>query len=212
MAYKEENLSNNSKPRFEFRSFAQNFGIVEEKIRILSAVENIRQSSEIYILSAKNDTHNTKIRNDVLDIKALIQKKKGLEQWQPFMKQAFPISAEMIAEKILPVYQVQHTKLKLIDYSMRQWLDDIVRPHPELLSVHVNKLRFAFSINNCIVEIAEVLINGAFIKTVAVESVDIDEILRVKKLVNLHEYENINYLLALKRITGLAPLPNPHEF
>jgi len=205
-------LVNTETPRFEFRSFAQNFGIVEQKIRMLSAVENIRESAEIYILSAKNDTHNIKIRNDVLDIKVLMQKKKGLEQWQPFMKQEFPISAELITEKILPVYHVQHFRLKLKNYSRRQWLDDVVTPHPELISVHVSKLRFAFSIDNCIAEIAEVLINGAFIKTVAVESTDIDEILRVKKLVNLNEYENINYLLALKRITGLAPLPNSHDF
>ncbi len=40
------------KPRFEFRAFAQNFGIVEQKMRALGPVEQIRESLEIYIMSA----------------------------------------------------------------------------------------------------------------------------------------------------------------
>ena len=41
-------------PRYEFRAFAQNFGIVETKMRQLSKCEMIRESSEIYIVSATN--------------------------------------------------------------------------------------------------------------------------------------------------------------
>ena len=35
------------KPRFEFRSFAQNYGLVVDKMRKLSPVEKIRESSEV---------------------------------------------------------------------------------------------------------------------------------------------------------------------
>ena len=56
------------KPRFEFRAFAQSFGIVEEKMRAISPVEQIRESLEIYIMSAGNNENNTKIRNDLMDI------------------------------------------------------------------------------------------------------------------------------------------------
>jgi hypothetical protein len=62
-------------------------------------------------------------------------------------------------------------------------------------------------INECITEYAELLINGAAIKTVAVESTDIDAILKAKDLLGLNDYENINYLRAIKRIIGMEALP-----
>ncbi|MDZ7414426.1 MAG: hypothetical protein ONB15_12955, partial [candidate division KSB1 bacterium] len=67
------------RPRFEFRAFAQSFGLVEEKMRTLSRVEQIRESLEIYIVSAQNNDNNTKIRDQLMDIKVLVQKKQGLE-------------------------------------------------------------------------------------------------------------------------------------
>ena len=67
-------------PRFEFRAFAQNFGMVEEKIRRLGKFEKFRESSEIYILSAANNKYNTKIRNNLMDIKFFLKDEKGLQQ------------------------------------------------------------------------------------------------------------------------------------
>jgi hypothetical protein len=117
------------KPRFEFRTFAQSFGLVEEKMRRLSPCGQIRESAEI------------------------------------------------------------------------------IRPNTDLVPVHVSKRRFGFTVNDCITEYAELLINGAAIKTVAVESVNVDDILKAKEMLGLNEYENVNYLLAIKRIVGREPLP-----
>ncbi len=58
-----------------------------------------------------------------------------------------------------------------------------------------------------IAEIADLLINGAAIKTIAVESVDVEAVLKVKATLGLEEYENVNYILAIKRIIGMEPLP-----
>jgi hypothetical protein len=65
-------------PRYKFRTFAQNFGIVETKMRKLSKCEMIRESSEIYIMSAGNNENNTKIRDNKMDIKVFVNEKKGL--------------------------------------------------------------------------------------------------------------------------------------
>jgi hypothetical protein len=59
-------------PRYEFRTFAQNFGIVETKMRKLSQCSMIRESQEIYIVSAANNENNTKIRDIKMDIKRVI--------------------------------------------------------------------------------------------------------------------------------------------
>ena len=65
------------KPRFEFRTFAQDFGIVERRIRSLSNVEKIRESAEIYIMSRANNENNTKIRDELMDIKVFVQERQG---------------------------------------------------------------------------------------------------------------------------------------
>ncbi|MBI4864840.1 MAG: hypothetical protein HY815_31970 [Candidatus Riflebacteria bacterium] len=195
------------RPRFEFRTFAQGFGLVETKIRQLSPLDKIRESREIYIVSAGNNENNTKIRDDLMDIKVFVTREKGLEQWNPRMKGSFPMKASTIAGEVFPAFGVTMPRFDREEYTLDQFLTEIIRPHKELVAVQVFKRRFGFSINDCITEFAQLSINGAAIQTVAVESVDVPAILKAKELVGLEEYENVNYLLAIKRIIGMEPLP-----
>ncbi len=195
------------KPRFEFRAFAQNFGIVEEKMRALSPVEQIRESAEIYIMSAGNNENNTKIRNNLMDIKVFVQEQKGLEQWNPRMKGEFPMAVEVIRDEVFPAFGVQVPEFKRKVYTLGEYLEEIIKPHPHLVAVNVFKRRMAFTINGCIAELAEVYINGAKMMTANLESVDVEAILEAKKMVALTDYENVNYLLAIKRVIGMEPLP-----
>ena len=197
------------KPRFEFRTFAQDFGIVERRIRSLSSVEKIRESAEIYIMSRANNENNTKIRDDLMDIKVFIQKKRGLEQWNPRMKGTFPMTVEAISSDVFPAFEVDTPEFHRAVYTLDEYLNEIIRPHSELQAVHVFKRRFGFTINDCIVELADVYINGAHVKTANVESVDVEAILKTKEMVNLQDYENINYLMAIKRVIGMEPEPIP---
>ena len=141
------------------------------------------------------------------DIKTLIQKKKGLEQWDPRMKGEFPMKTDVIREEVFPAFGVQVPDFKREEYTLDQYLDEIIVPHPQLAAVSVFKRRFAFTINGCITEIAQLLINGAAIQTVAVELEDVDAILGAIQALGLNEYENVNYLLAIKRVIGMEPLP-----
>jgi hypothetical protein len=195
-------------PRYEFRTFAQNFGIVESNLRKLSRCEIIRESSEIYIVSAANDENNTKIRDNKMDIKVLVEKKKGLEQWNPRMKGEFPMKKEIIQRDVFPAFSVTEPQFNRDEYTLEQYLEEIIIPHEQLAPVSVFKRRFAFTINGCITEIAQLLINGAAIQTVAVELENVDAILKAIDILGLNDYENINYLLAIKRIIGMAPLPH----
>jgi len=199
------------KPRYEFRTFAQNFGIVEEKMRQLAPCEKIRESSEIYIMSKGNNLNNTKVRDDLMDIKILVNEEKGLEQWNPLMKGSFPMKTSMIRDEVFPAFGVPIPEFEHQEYTLEQFLTTIVNPHTGLTAVHVFKRRFAFTINGCIAEWGEIYINGARIKTVNVESVDVEAILKAKKMLALEPYENVNYLLAIKRIIGMEPLP-PHFY
>jgi hypothetical protein len=194
-------------PRYEFRTFAQNFGLVETKMRKLSKCEMIRESPEIYIMSAGNSENNTKIRDIKMDIKVFVKEEKGLEQWNPRMKGEFPMTTEVIKNDVFPAFGIEMPELKRNEYTLDQYLNEIIKPHPQLAAVDVFKRRFAFTINGCITEIAHLFINGAAIQTVAVELEDVDAVLRAMEILGLTEYENVNYLLAIKRIIGMEPLP-----
>lgn len=194
------------KPRFEFRAFAQNFGIVEEKMRALSPVDQIRESLEIYIMSAGNSENNTKIRNDLMDIKVLVQVQKGLEQWNPRMKGQFPMAVEVIRDEVFPAFGVPMPEFKRESYTLVQYIEEIIKPHPQLAAVNVFKRRMGFTINGCIAELAEVYVNGARLMTANLESTDVEAILAARKMIALEEYENVNYLLAIKRVIGMEPL------
>jgi len=195
------------KPRFEFRTFASDFGIVQEKMRKLAPVEKIRESSEIYIMSAGNNQNNTKVRDNLMDIKVFVKKEKGLEQWNPRMKGSFPMEKSILEKEVFPAFEVPIPVFDRDSYTLDQFLKEIILTHPDLTAVRVFKRRFAFTINNCIAEIGDVYINGAHLQTVNIESVNIDDILKAKQMISLDEYENVNYLMAIKRVIGMEPLP-----
>jgi len=197
-------------PRYEFRAFAQNFGFVEDKIRSYSACEKYRESREVYILSANNNENNTKIRDGRMDIKVLEKKQQDLEQWSPRMKGGFPMAVEMISDEVFPAFGVAVPQFSRTRYTLDQFLNEIIAPHRDLSAAQVFKCRFGFTVNGCITEIAELLVNGAAIKTVAVESEDAEAVLQAQDMLGLREYENVNYLLAIKRIIGMEPLSAWH--
>jgi hypothetical protein len=198
---------NEIKPRFEFRAWARNFGMVETRVRRLSECQGIRESDEVYIVSVGNDANNTKIRDAKMDIKEFVQKRDGLEQWRPRMKGEFPMAARALVADVFSAFGVAMPALDRDEYTLVQYLDEIIRPHRDLVAVRVFKRRFAFTVNACITEHAEVWINGAGLETVAVESTDIPAILEAKRLLGLDDYENVNYLRAIKRVIGMEPAP-----
>ena len=192
-------------PRYEFRAFAQDFGLAEEKMRKLSALDKFRESSEIYILSPSNNKNNVKIRYQALDIKVWVKEEKGLQQWRPHMQTEFPLKMEILRDDVLPALSSAVAQFNRSEYTLEQLLEDIMIPHPEIVIARVLKRRFGYMINGCICEVAELLINGAAIKTIAVESEDIAAVLKAKEMLGLQEYENVSYVMALKRILGLEP-------
>ena len=62
--------------------------------------------------------------------------------------------------------------------------------------------------DTCITELATVYINGALTRTVCLESADPDLVLETRSRLHLDVYENVNYLLAIKRVIGMVPLPD----
>lgn len=199
-----------SKPRFEFRSFGQNFDNAHFRMARLSAPvpEKVweRHSDEIYILSRTNDINNTKIRDGKMDIKTYVQTVDGLEQWNPLMKGEFPILAEVLKNEVFPAFQVQMPELRKEVYTYDEFLE-MINKHPDLQAVKVHKQRLGYMVNDTICEFGEVLINGAKVVTINSESTEVADILKTLKDCNLEGIENINYLQAIKRVIGMIDKP-----
>lgn len=193
--------------RYEFRAFAPDFSLVEEAIRRDAAEARYRESLEVYLMSAGTDTHNTKVRAGLMDMKVLVNKNRGLEQWRPRMKGGFPLSKQVILDEVFPAFAVKAPGLKRDAYSFQEYLDKVIRPHPDLAAVSVFKKRLGFEIDGCTAELANVYVNGALMRTACLESTDPELVLQTRTRTHLGGYANVNYLLAIKRVIGMAPLP-----
>ena len=193
--------------RYEFRAFAHDFGIVEDSIRRRAQLARYRESVEVYIMSAGNDENNAKVRGGLMDIKVLVNRDRGLEQWNPRMKGEFPLSRQVIGDEVFPALGVVLPDLKRDAYTFERYLDEIIGPHPDLAAVSVYKQRSGFDIDGCITELANVYINGALMKTACLESTDPDLVLETRTRLHLDDHENVNYLVAIKRVIGMASLP-----
>lgn len=196
-----------SKPRFEFRTFGQDFTKAIERMARLSVPvpEKVweRHSDEIYIISRTNDINNTKIRDGKMDIKTYVQTVDGLEQWNPLMKGEFPISAEVLKKEVFPAFMVEMPELTKEIYTYEEFIS-MVNAHPDLQAVRVHKQRWGYMVNDTICEAGAVIINGAKVMTINSESTELEDIKKTIKDVGLEGVENINYLQAIKRVIGMS--------
>jgi hypothetical protein len=210
MSKEELKIGEISKPRFEFRTFGQNFENAAKRMARLSVPvpEKVweRNSEEIYIMSRTNDINNTKVRDGKMDIKTYVQTVDGLEQWNPLMKGEFPIAAEVLVKEVFPAFMVEMPSLSKDVYTYDEFME-MINAHPDLQAVKVNKQRFGYMVNNTICETGYVLINGARLFTINSESTEVEDILKTMKDVGLEGVENINYLQAIKRVIGMINKP-----
>ena len=199
-----------SKPRFEFRSFGQDFNNQAARMARMSIPIPeklwVRHSPEIYIMSRINDINNTKIRDGKMDIKTYVQTVDGLEQWNPLTKTEFPVSMDFLKSDIFPDFQVDIPSFNKSEYTMDEFLE-MVKSQSELQAVRVVKERFGYMVNNTICEVGNVIINGAKVMSINSESTELDDIKKTMSDVGLDGIENINYLQAIKRVLGWIDKP-----
>ena len=187
-------------PRWEWRTFGESFGEAEDLIKANQA--KVRESSEVYILSSESND-NTKVRDMLMDIKYLVQiNEDKLEQWNPLLKASFPISVESL-KQVIKSWKIELAEEKIKEMTYQEFLEGLVKTHPNLKAVDVFKERHGYMINDCIVEIANLKFNGNPIRTIAVEQEDPAKVMETVRMLKLDKFENINYLRALKNSVGL---------
>ena len=190
-------------PRWEWRTFGKAvFGESEDLIRSRAPAQ-VRKSGEVYILSSQS-MNNTKVRDDLMDIKTLkAVNEDKLEQWNPILKAGFPLPKDVLPA-VFGALSVPLPRLERDAYTLQQYLEELIRPQPQLRVVNVAKERHGFMIDGCIVEIADVEFDSIPFRTVAVEQEDPQLVIRTVRALKLDHFENINYLRAMKRAVGMS--------
>jgi exopolyphosphatase/guanosine-5'-triphosphate,3'-diphosphate pyrophosphatase len=186
-------------PRWEWRSFGRRFGRAETLLAGLEA-EGVQESDEIYLLAATGS--NVKIRDALLDIKLLRKvDATGLEQWMPVTKARFPLSAATVAE-VFKALDVPAPPLARGDYTLEQFLTELVGRHAAVRAVKVHKRRVRYTVGGCMAELAEVEVDGRKTRTIAIENEDADAVLAAVRSLGLAGRANTNYLRGLAAIAG----------
>jgi len=187
-------------PRWEYRTFGQSFGEAEAKIHSHGEAK-ARSSAETYIVSF-DSPNNTKIRDGLMDIKKLENVNADtLEQWNPVLKSGFPLTGEVLAQ-VSGAWGVALPKLARAGYTLDEFLAEVVGAHPKLRAIAVGKERFGFTVDGCIVELANLTFDGTPIRTAAVEHEDPALVIATVRKLGLDRFENTNYIKALKRFAS----------
>ena len=188
------------KPRYEFRVWAESLAPLRSKLEALAQPRETK-SAETYLISAVTERCNAKIRAELMDIKILVAEDRGLEQWKPILKAGFPLSKTAIAEQVFPSLEIAAPPLSKDEYTFDEFVEQVMRPQAKIAVVEVTKTRYQFNIGVCASEYSLITINGAPRDTVAVESTDVDAVLKLVGDLGIHE-QNVSYIREIRRILG----------
>jgi hypothetical protein len=129
-----------------------------------------------------------------------------LERWRPVLKSEFPLDSRTIVEQIFRNLGVAIPHIAQPSYTHGEFIRDLVRPHRDLATVDVVKLRRQFICEKYTAEFAEVgIAGGATSETIEIESDDPAAVLRAIAKLGLNSQANINYVRHLKLMTGMGP-------
>ena len=191
-------------PRWEWRGFGEELRDVESFFGGVSS-KRVEESDEIYVLSVRG-TDAVKFRNELMDVKHLLEvNDDGLEQWVPVMKTGFPVSATDVGSVLRALrVDAQSSRLARAAYTLPEFLDDVVGPHPDLLAVEVHKRRERYTVGGCMAEVSEISTGHGSTHTVAIESEDAKRVIQTVRDVGLASRPNVSLVRGLKAMVGFG--------
>lgn len=191
-------------PRAEFRVFGHNIiEKVKENMWNCGAVlfKARRMPAETYFLSVHTTEANVKVRDGLLDIKTKVgETPEGYEIFQPRGKFQFPVPKADLAV-ILSHLKVE-MPLDKDQYGIDEFIE-MVRKHPDMTAVSVEKMRYGFTVNGIICEYAQVWLNGALLESACCESEDYAGMKKAVEALGVAQMPNTNYLKAARRVVGM---------
>jgi exopolyphosphatase/guanosine-5'-triphosphate,3'-diphosphate pyrophosphatase len=188
-------------PRWEWRTFGDNFGAAETLLEQQDA-ERAQESDEIYLLSQKGDA-SVKVRDGLMDVKQLeAVNGDGLEQWRPVLKGSFPLSSADVAT-MLGALGVPALETTRDAYTLDQLLVEVVESDQSLTAVDVHKRRAHYRIGGSMAELSEISSGGRSSRTIVVEGEDPELVSATVRELGLEGRPNVCLARGLKTMLGL---------
>jgi hypothetical protein len=160
----------------------------------------VRSSSEIYLAISGSLEVNPKIREGMLDVKKLRRAVNGFEQWEPHLKQEFPVSAAWLRSEFFPTLGLEAPALPGEKFPQFDFLDQVAQLHPMIDVVDVSKTREIYDLGSALGETAMVTIAGVELATVAIESEDLAALEAMRSRLGLDGYENQSYPRVIRAV------------
>ena len=187
-------------PRWEWRTFGDDFGAAEEELGALG-VERVQESDELYLLSRHGDAA-VKVRHGLLDVKGLLAARDGLEQWMPVAKSGFPVSGDDVAAALTRL-RLEPPPLERETYTVEDLLD-AVRPIDALIAVEVHKRRAHYTVGGCMADLSEIGTDKGSTRSLAIESEDPARVLAAVRALGLATRANVCMTRGLKALAGFG--------
>jgi len=189
-------------PRWEWRTFGDDFGAADGHFAALVA-ERLQESDEVYLLSTRSDA-SVKVRDALMDVKELQEvNEDGLEQWKPVMKAEYPLPADGV-RSVLATLAVEAPELARTEYTLDQFVDEVVGPSPDLSAVNVHKHREHYTVGGAMAELSEISTERGSRRTIAVESEDPALVVAAVRELGLPLSPNVCLARGLKELTGFG--------
>jgi hypothetical protein len=187
-------------PRYEYRVWAPDLTELASRLAAHCEPQGVRASVETYLLPPRTDL-NIKIRAATLDIKQLVRTQQGFELWTPVLKEAFPLSPSSAAEVMAHLAESRPAAGGDAPLDVEDFL--ALAEKAGAATAIVTKQRHGYLHEECILEFAEVTINGSGVHSVAVESEDLDTAIAVAGRLGIDVLPNESYQQAIRRALGM---------
>lgn len=189
-------------PRWEWRTFGRT-EVAERALEELWTTAAV-ESDETYILSWYADS-SVKLRDGLLDAKVLTRVNgAGLQLWVPTMKASFPLDGAAVAT-CFQALGAAPPEGPWAEVQLEAFLDDWLGQRDDLRLVQVHKSRRRSLMDVCMVELTELTVADATIRTVAVESPDPMLVVETVRRVGLDGRPNTCVASGLKSLLGWGP-------
>lgn len=187
--------------RYEWRIWGPELTEPRARLDRLGSSTEVKMSDDLYLVGPNRNV-NAKVRNDVVETKVLVDVQAGFEQWRPDFSEVLPAPASAVA-RLLADLGLRRSALDQPDQKDAFGVDDPLdsgTSSPELsgegtvdrsllialvsksgLAVPVRKRRHHFTVGAmAIAEAVEVSVGDRTVWTVAIESTDVDELVRLR--------------------------------
>jgi exopolyphosphatase/guanosine-5'-triphosphate,3'-diphosphate pyrophosphatase len=164
-------------PRWEWRTFDE---VGPAAARLASETPTqVHESDEMYMVTGGGED-TVKVRDGLVDVKHLEEiDDHGLERWRPVLKRPTTLTADDVHVLATALHA---TALRV---------------------VAVHKRRARYTVAGCAAELVELRVDGAPMRTFAIEAEDRGAIMRVLGEMGLAGHPNVSYPRHLRRTVGL---------